>query len=131
MDSASRTRASAPRLLICLACAAGVAAGCGDAEEDPPSREADTATNSASKSAAARELDGVVKVDGDRGLYIRCTGNGSPTVVMEGGDGDTSDSYAFAEPAVAKVTRACVYDRANVGRSDPAPGPRGLPELVG
>jgi pimeloyl-ACP methyl ester carboxylesterase len=24
-----------------------------------------------------------------------------------------------------------VYDRANLGRSDPAPGPRGLPELVG
>lgn len=50
---------------------------------------------------------------------------------MEGGDGDTSDSYAFAEPAVAKVTRACVYDRANLGQSDPAPGPRGLTELVG
>jgi pimeloyl-ACP methyl ester carboxylesterase len=50
---------------------------------------------------------------------------------MEGGDDDTSDSYAFAEPAVSKVTRACVYDRANLGRSDPAPGPRGLEELVG
>ena len=50
---------------------------------------------------------------------------------MEGGDEDTSDSYAFAEPAVSKVTRACVYDRANLGRSDPAPGPRGLAELVG
>jgi pimeloyl-ACP methyl ester carboxylesterase len=50
---------------------------------------------------------------------------------MEGGDDDTSDSYAFAEPAVSKVTRACVYDRGNLGRSDPAPGPRGLAELVG
>jgi pimeloyl-ACP methyl ester carboxylesterase len=50
---------------------------------------------------------------------------------MEGGDGDTSDSYAFAEPAVSDLTRACVYDRANLGQSDPAPGPRGLPELVG
>jgi alpha-beta hydrolase superfamily lysophospholipase len=50
---------------------------------------------------------------------------------MEGGDLDTSDSYVFAEAAVSEVTRACVYDRANLGRSDPAPGPRGLPELVG
>ena len=58
-------------------------------------------------------------------------GDGSPTVVMEGGDEDTSDSYAFAEPAVAKVTRVCVYDRANIGQSDPDPGPRGLPELTG
>src|ERR1700742_1259150 len=67
----------------------------------------------------------------DRGLYVRCTGTGSPTVVMEGGDGDTSDAYAFAEPAVSKVTRACVYDRANLGRSDPAPAPRGLADLAG
>lgn len=131
MDSASRTQASAARLLVCLACAAGIAAGCGDDEEDPSSREAETATNTASTSAAARELDRIVKVDGDRGLYIRCTGEGSPTVVMEGGDGDTSDSYAFAEPAVSELTRACVYDRANLGQSDPAPGPRGLRELVG
>jgi pimeloyl-ACP methyl ester carboxylesterase len=131
MDSASGTHASAARLLVCLACGAGIAAGCADDEADPSSREADTATNTASESAAAGELDRVVKVDGDRGLYIRCTGNGSPTVVMEGGDGDTSDSYAFAEPAVSDLTRACVYDRANLGQSDPAPGPRGLPELVG
>jgi pimeloyl-ACP methyl ester carboxylesterase len=131
MDSASRTQASAARLLVCLACAAGIAAGCGDDEDDPSSREADTATHTASESAAAGELDRVVKVDNDRGLYIRCTGEGSPTVVMEGGDGDTSDSYAFAEPAVSELTRACVYDRANLGQSDPAPGPRGLPELVG
>jgi pimeloyl-ACP methyl ester carboxylesterase len=50
---------------------------------------------------------------------------------MEGGDGDTSDSYHFAEGDVAKVTRTCVYDRANLGQSDPAPGPRGLEDLVG
>jgi len=62
---------------------------------------------------------------------VRCTGTGTPTVIMEGGDEDTSDSYAFAEPAISKVARACVYDRANLGRSDPAPGPRGLAELVG
>jgi pimeloyl-ACP methyl ester carboxylesterase len=28
------------------------------------------------------------------------------------------------------VTRACVYDRANLGQSDPAPAPRGLSDLV-
>jgi len=43
---------------------------------------------------AAGQLDRVVKIDGDRGLYVRCTGTGSPTVIMEGGDEDTSDSYA-------------------------------------
>ncbi len=81
--------------------------------------------------SAAQELDRVVEIEGKRGLYVRCTGSGSPTVVMEAGDGDTSDQYAFAEDEVAKKTRSCVYDRANLGRSDPAPGPRQLPDLVG
>lgn len=80
--------------------------------------------------AASAVLDKVVKIDGDRGLYVRCTGSGSPTVVLEGGDGDTSDSYGFAEEEIAKVTRTCVYDRAGLGNSDPPPGPRGLAELV-
>ena len=62
---------------------------------------------------------------------VRCKGTGSPTVVMEAGDEDTSDSYAFAEPAVAKLARTCVYDRANLGRSGSAAGPRGLPALAG
>ena len=107
------------------------AAGCGGGDDDPSSGEAETTANTSSTSAASGELDRVVKVEGDRGMYIRCTGNGSPTVVMEGGDGDTSDSYAFAEPAVSERTRACVYDRANLGQSDPAPGQRGLRELAG
>jgi len=75
-------------------------------------------------------IDRVVNVDGERGLYLRCSGTGSPTVVMEGGDEDTSASYAFAERRLAAVTRTCVYDRANLGRSDAAPGPRGFTDLV-
>jgi hypothetical protein len=72
---------------------------------------------------ATGKLDRVVEIEGKRGLYVRCTGSGSPTVVMEAGDGDTSDSYAFAEDEVAKKTRSCVYYRANLGRSDPPPAP--------
>ena len=63
-------------------------------------------------------------------IYVRCSGTGSPTVILEGGDEDTGASYDFAVPSLAKVTRTCSYDRANLGLSDPAPGPRGLPELV-
>lgn len=100
--------------------------GCGGSDRD----DANAASPSVGASVS-RNPDGVTKIGRGRGLYVRCTGTGSPTVVMEGGDEDTSDSYAFAEPAVAKATRTCVYDRANLGRSDPAPGPRGLRELVG
>ncbi len=104
--------------------------GCGDDEDDSPEpREQGTAPGAVTTPSG--ELDRVVMIDGDRGLYVRCTGKGSPTVVMEGGDGDASDSYAFAEPAISEVTRMCVYDRAGLGRSDPPPGARGLPELVG
>jgi pimeloyl-ACP methyl ester carboxylesterase len=105
-------------------------AGCGsddgEAEEAMPTK----ATPSTAEEPS-RGLDEVVGIDGNRGLYVRCNGSGSPTVVMEGGDLDTSDSYAFAEEAIAAETRACVYDRAGLGRSDPPPGPVGLDEVVG
>ena len=116
--------------LAVLACVALLASGCGGDDGAPASGGAST-----SPAAPSREVrtqpHGVVEVDGDRGLYVRCSGSGSPTVVLEGGDGDTSDSYAFAEEAVAAETRTCVYDRAGLGRSDPPPGPVGLDEIVG
>ncbi len=119
MSSPTRTAAAVfAALLLSVAPAA-----CG--ADDKPAK------TTASKDGASATLDKVVKIDGDRGLYVRCTGSGSPTVVMEGGDGDTSDSYAFAEEEIAAVTRTCVYDRAGLGNSDPPPGPRGYKELVG
>jgi alpha-beta hydrolase superfamily lysophospholipase len=121
-----RTRTLAAALIALV----GALAACGDGDDRASSPTAKTGNGSAA--APSRDgLDRVAKIERDRGLYVRCTGTGSPTVVMEGGDDDTSDAYAFAEPAVSKATRTCVYDRANLGRSDPAPGPRGLPELAG
>jgi pimeloyl-ACP methyl ester carboxylesterase len=99
-----------------------IVSACGSNGDDAGTTEKKTSTG---------KLDRVVKIDGDRGLYVRCTGSGSPTVFMEGGDEDTSDSYGFAEESVAKVTRTCVYDRANLGQSDPREGPLGLDEYVG
>ena len=72
----------------------------------------------------------VVDVEGNRGLFVRCTGEGSPTIVLEGGDDDTSSSYAFAEKRLSRETRTCVYDRANLGASDPAKGPLQLDDYV-
>lgn len=123
-DGAQRKARAAA--LAGLAVVGALLVGCGGNGDDDTEPGGRTATN-----AASREADGVVKIGHGRELYVRCTGTGSPTVVMEGGDEDTSDSYAFAEAAVAKLTRTCVYDRGNLGRSGPAPGPRGLPELVG
>jgi pimeloyl-ACP methyl ester carboxylesterase len=123
----SRTQRTArTAALVGLAAVGMLLIGCGGNEDNdgkPSGRSA--------SSSAARDLDAVMTIGPGRRLYVRCQGTGSPTVVMEAGDEDTSDSYAFAEPAVSKVTRTCVYDRANLGRSGPAPGPRGLSALVG
>ena len=87
-------------------------------------------SSTSSSPTAEGDFEGLVDVGGGRRIYVRCTGTGSPTAILEGGDEDTSSSYGFAIPSLAEVTRTCVYDRANLGRSDPAPGPRGLSELV-
>ena len=57
-------------------------------------------------------------------LYLRCTGSGSPTVVLEPGAGETSSAFGWIEPEVARATRVCVYDRAGRGRSEPADVPQ-------
>jgi alpha/beta hydrolase fold len=121
-----------PRVIAVIVAALLIAlAGCGGDNEAATSTDANTAPSQAATSGGDENPDGPTKIDGDRSLYVRCTGTGSPTVIMEGGDEDTSESYSFAEPSIAEVTRVCVYDRANLGRSGPDPGPRGLPELVG
>ena len=115
--------------LLALAVAAGVgSSGCSDDSAEPP---APTSGGSISEPpTAGGNIHGPVDVDGGRMIYVRCSGTGSPTLILESGDEDTGASYDFAVPTLAKVTRTCSYDRANLGLSDPAPGPRGLPELV-
>jgi len=115
-------------LVLTTLALAVVLSGCGGGDDAGTAQTAGTVQTTTTSSDAA--IDRVVNVDGERGLYLRCSGTGSPTVVMEGGDEDTSASYAFAERRLAAVTRTCVYDRANLGRSDAAPGPRGFTDLV-
>lgn len=62
---------------------------------------------------------------GNHQLHIHCMGSGEPTVVLEAGLGESSYSMAgWIAPAVAQVTRVCVYDRAGYGWSEAASGPR-------
>jgi pimeloyl-ACP methyl ester carboxylesterase len=64
---------------------------------------------------------GQVKVDvGDRKLNMYCMGKGSPTVLFEADGGRAGWDWSAVQPEVAKRTRACVYDRAGMGFSDPA-----------
>jgi pimeloyl-ACP methyl ester carboxylesterase len=65
----------------------------------------------------------MVDVGGYR-LHINCTGEGSPTVVIESGWGDMSASWGWVQPEVAKTTRVCTYDRAGMGWSESNQYPR-------
>jgi len=57
-------------------------------------------------------------------LNFYCAGQGSPTVVFDSGWGDWSPVWMIVQPEVTKWTRACSYDRAGAGFSDPGPMPR-------
>lgn len=59
---------------------------------------------------------------GDHRLYLHCSGSGSPVVVLEAGLGASSSAWETIEPAVARQTRVCSYDRAGRGRSEDATG---------
>jgi pimeloyl-ACP methyl ester carboxylesterase len=61
---------------------------------------------------------------GGHSLHLRCTGSGSPTVVLEPGSGEMSANMGWIAPGVAAKTRVCVYDRAGRGWSQPATTPQ-------
>lgn len=67
---------------------------------------------------------------GEYRLHIKCTGSGSPTVVIESGWGDFSASWGWVQPKVAKTTRVCSYDRAGMGWSEASSKPRTAREFA-
>lgn len=68
---------------------------------------------------------------GGRTLNLYCSGEGSPTVILETGGNEPGYSWAPVEPRIASFTRACWYDRAGVGWSDPPSSPRTSASVVG
>lgn len=74
--------------------------------------------------ADARDLpyvhvERLVDIDHGRRLNLYCVGTGSPTVVFDAGLGGNTASWDLVQPAIAFKTRACSYDRAGLGFSDP------------
>lgn len=57
-------------------------------------------------------------------------GTGSPTIVIEAGEGQLSDEMNQLTPALAERGRVCSYDRANLGQSGPATTPRTARDIV-
>jgi pimeloyl-ACP methyl ester carboxylesterase len=61
---------------------------------------------------------------GGRTLNIFCSGEGSPTVILDSGGHTAGYTWIGIQPEIAKLTRTCWYDRAGYGWSDPPPTPR-------
>ncbi|MEP7211395.1 MAG: alpha/beta hydrolase [Alphaproteobacteria bacterium] len=68
-------------------------------------------------------LQMVALPDGRR-MHLACLGEGSPTVLFDSGSGGSVKDWRLVHAEIAKTTRACAYDRAGLGLSDPGPAPR-------
>lgn len=63
-------------------------------------------------------------------LHLLCVGQGSPTVILESGQANSVSIWAWVQPAVARTTRVCAYDRAGVGWSAASPNPRDAQQMA-
>lgn len=79
--------------------------------------------------AYARPQTLVALPDGRR-LNLYCLGEGQPTVILDGGLGESTLTWAKVQPALARTTRVCSYDRAGYAFSDPGPFPRDAQHIV-
>jgi len=70
-----------------------------------------------------------VDVGGYR-MHIFCQGEGSPTVIVDAGNGDFSISWNLVQREAAQFSRICTYDRAGYGWSDPHPAPRTAQQIA-
>ena len=89
----------------------------------PAAPTQNTASTVAGDTVYARPGQLVSAADGAR-LNLYCMGSGSPTVVFDSGWEDWAPAWSKVQPEIAKWTRACSYDRAGAGFSDPGPMPR-------
>jgi len=65
----------------------------------------------------------LVEVAPGRRLNLYCVGSGSPTVIFEAGSGNEAGTWGFVQPVIGAHARACSYERAGLGFSDPANRP--------
>jgi pimeloyl-ACP methyl ester carboxylesterase len=116
--------------VLVTACGGSSATASNDASVSaPPSNTTSTSPASPSASPSPTSIDGRVDIGG-RSLFLECAGEGSPTIVMETGQGGPHTEWSKVVPAVQGSNRTCAYDRANIGASDKAPTPRTSADVV-
>ena len=73
---------------------------------------------------------GVMFDTGDDQLHMHCMGEGSPTIVLEAGLGESSLSWHLVQAEAAQTTRVCAYDRAGLGWSEGVKEPLSSAEIA-
>lgn len=80
-----------------------------------------------SRRSSAREFPPpgeLIEYNGQRS-HLHCTGEGSPTVILEAGHGMAGSlAWASVQPGIAAGSRVCSYDRAGILWSEPRDEPR-------
>jgi pimeloyl-ACP methyl ester carboxylesterase len=79
---------------------------------------------SAARDRRAHPMPGQLVDVGGYSMHIYCSGQGTPTVILDSGLGDSYFSWNKVQPGIANFTRVCSYDRAGLGYSDSSPHPR-------
>ena len=74
--------------------------------------------------AAPQPPGRLVDVGGGINMHIYCTGEGSPTVILDAGLNGGTMSWAGFQEQVSNHTRVCSYDRAGMSWSEEGPKPR-------
>jgi pimeloyl-ACP methyl ester carboxylesterase len=72
----------------------------------------------------------LVKLPGGGRLNLRCTGNGSPTVLLTAGAGDQSLTWRGMQSRLPQTFRTCAWDRPGFGFSDPTTEPLDVMHLT-
>lgn len=62
-------------------------------------------------------------------MHINCTGEGSPTVVLDNGLSFGSSHWGIVPQEIEKFTRVCTFDRAGIGWSEASPHGRGVNQI--
>jgi len=81
---------------------------------------AETASTDQVPSAAYTHAARLLAVDGKRRLNLYCLGTGTPAVIFISGGWQNTMTWRRVQARVARSVRACSYDRAGLGFSDPA-----------
>jgi pimeloyl-ACP methyl ester carboxylesterase len=108
-------------LLVAAAALPGLLVACGG-DDEPEGDDQDA-------SSADSPINGLFPV-GDRELYISCTGDGEPTMVLEVGEGRQRSDLGVIGGEYADQLRVCEYARGNKAGSGAAPVPRMGESLV-